>query len=370
MTSFLSFEEVTDPQRLQPFVNRLLIPTEVDEALHQESGVAIGVSGGKDSSALLIVVSALIRTRYPHVEIVALHADTGMEWQQTEPHLRDITNRLGIPLHIVRREKGDLIQRIQQRYEYLQSGGKTDTPMWPDARNRYCTGELKTAPADSWSRQWRPSGIVIHSLGIRAQESHQRARKTACTPRPKITTKTRTGLTWHPILQFSLKEVWQVLGVELHQLKTLQQRVRDFLQAGQGDVFSYIRNAGFYGISVTRWAPPDCPVDAVYWHPRMIYEWVRSIILTCIAVWYRWKSIQDSASKMENGLAMSCHLYYRLKHNPHLNLRSYKETNHTSKTPSPIQHHSNCHFFEYTPMAPLRVNRVELVKRSSGVKFS
>lgn len=247
MFAFLSFEEVIDPQRLQPFLNRLLIPPEIDTALHQGAGVAIGVSGGKDSSALLITLSVLLRTRYHEAEMVALHADTGMEWRQTEPHLRNITNRLGIALHIVRREQGDLIQRIQQRYDYLQSVGKTSTPMWPDARNRFCTSEVKVAPLDSWSRQWRVSGTVIHAVGIRAEESSSRAKKTACVPRPKITTKTRTGLTWHPILNFSLREVWQVLGVELHQLKALQQQVRGFLQAGHApaDVFSYIRDAGF-----------------------------------------------------------------------------------------------------------------------------
>ncbi|MCA1994176.1 MAG: phosphoadenosine phosphosulfate reductase family protein [Coleofasciculus sp. S288] len=245
MFAFLSFEEVIDQQRLQPFLDRLLIPPEINTALHQGASVAIGVSGGKDSSALLITLSSLLRTRYPEAEMVALHADTGMEWRQTEPHLRDITNRLGIALHIVRREQGDLIQRIQQRYDYLQSVGKTSTPMWPDARNRFCTSEVKVAPLDSWSRQWRVSGTVIHAVGIRAEESNSRAKKTACVPRPKITTKTRTGLTWHPILNFSLREVWQVLGVELHQLNALQQQVRGFLQAGQGDVFSYIHDAGF-----------------------------------------------------------------------------------------------------------------------------
>lgn len=129
MLAFLSFEEVIDPQRLQPFLDRLLIPPEIDTALRQGAGVAIGVSGGKDSSALLITLSSLLRTRYPEAEMVALHADTGMEWRQTEPHLRDITSRLGIPFHIVRREQGDLLQRIQQRYDYLQSVGKTSTPM-------------------------------------------------------------------------------------------------------------------------------------------------------------------------------------------------------------------------------------------------
>lgn len=89
------------------------------------------------------------------------------------------------------------------------------------------------------------SGTVIHAVGIRAEESSSRAKKTACVPRPKITTKTRTGLTWHPILNFSLEEVWQVLGVELHQLKALQQQVRAFLQAGQGDVMSYLKEGGW-----------------------------------------------------------------------------------------------------------------------------
>lgn len=207
--------------------------------------MTVGVSGGKDSSALLITMWSLIHARYPNAEMVALHADTGMEWQQTEPHIRDITGRLGVPLHIVRREKGDLIQRIQQRYDYLQSVGKTDTPMWPDARNRFCTGEVKVAPSDSWSRHWRPTGIVIHALGIRAEESHQRARKTVCVPRPKITTKTRIGLTWHPILQFSLKEVWQVLGVELHQLKALQHRVQAAIRDGEKDISRFIADQGW-----------------------------------------------------------------------------------------------------------------------------
>lgn len=194
----------------------------------QEGGhLALSVSGGKDSQVLVRRVLAEPALSPFKERMFVIHADLGRaEWSETPAHVEIIAEEAGLPLVIVRREGGDLYERFEQRERKLEGTGK---PHWPSAAARYCTSDLKRGPINKYLRRY---DRVISVEGIRAQESSARAKKDALVVRKAITTKRlkestadeaiarhlekndkgRLGLTWRPILDFTLEDVWYWLG--------------------------------------------------------------------------------------------------------------------------------------------------------------
>jgi predicted phosphoadenosine phosphosulfate sulfurtransferase len=72
-------------------VRALAVPPEVESALELGAALAISISGGKDSQALLNTLAAWHRERRWPGPILALHADLGRaEWKETPEHVRRI----------------------------------------------------------------------------------------------------------------------------------------------------------------------------------------------------------------------------------------------------------------------------------------
>jgi 3'-phosphoadenosine 5'-phosphosulfate sulfotransferase (PAPS reductase)/FAD synthetase len=97
------------------------------------------------------------------------------EWKQTPAFVSSLCDRYQIDLVVVRREKGDLIARIEERRETLLAQGR-DVPFFPSAAARYCTAEMKTAPIYKYLRR---HSLVINAIGLRAEESRERRKKLA-----------------------------------------------------------------------------------------------------------------------------------------------------------------------------------------------
>jgi 3'-phosphoadenosine 5'-phosphosulfate sulfotransferase (PAPS reductase)/FAD synthetase len=190
------------------------LPTEVDQALRSGAALAISISGGKDSEALL---HRLVREHAQRAEwtgpVFAVHADLGRaEWPQTEDLVAELAARYEIDLHVVRRVKGDLVERWEARAEQLDGTGK---PFWSSSASRYCTSDLKRDPIDKLLRQY---DHVVSAEGIRAEESRARAAKPCFEPRKRIITKSRQALTWRPIHEWTEAEVWVEIGTSLQEL--------------------------------------------------------------------------------------------------------------------------------------------------------
>lgn len=201
---------------------QIAVPTEIHNALERGAALAISISGGKDGQAML---NALMGFWYTHDfpgEVFVIHADLGvMEWPQTSGHVRKLARQAGIPLAVVRRPQGDLLDRWQERMEKLKGTGK---PFWSSAANRYCTSDLKRGPINKHLRQYP---LVISAEGIRAQESKTRAKKPVWEVRSAITTKSREAYTWNPIHHWTLEDVWKACGTSSDDLKRRQQLYRE-----------------------------------------------------------------------------------------------------------------------------------------------
>jgi len=183
----------------------------------------------------------------------AIHADLGRaEWPQTPGHVEAICKKEGIELVVVRREKGDLVQRIEERLNTVSTIDSTRPakPFWPSAQQRYCTSDLKRGPIHKALRRRLPAdALIISALGMRADESHARAKRPALTLDRKLTGQAlrdlppdealahypdagcRLVLNWLPLHGLDEAQVWQALGSSIDELA----RRRRLYAAGQHD---------------------------------------------------------------------------------------------------------------------------------------
>ncbi|MEL6161990.1 MAG: phosphoadenosine phosphosulfate reductase family protein [Cyanobacteria bacterium J06627_32] len=232
------------------------------------AALAISISGGKDSDAMLRHLVALHRAQGWKGELFAITADLGrIEWPGTLEHIQATCNQLNIELVIVRRQKGSMIDRWEERRQTLIKQQSVDAiapefsselsselriqkegdkPFWSSNTARYCTKELKTAEVDRYLRRFKS---VVCAVGIRAEESSNRARKPHYQVRNDITTvalkasrglcareheawaeeaialwkerdcKGRLALTWNAVFDWSIEQVWEALGTTQEDLE-------------------------------------------------------------------------------------------------------------------------------------------------------
>lgn len=146
-------------------------------------------------------------------------------------------------------------KRLRQLSSVIELPKESDKPFWSSAAARFCTKELKENQCDRRLRAVH-SDIVICCVGIRAQESPKRATKPRFSVRSNITTETckppkdcktaeqqeawaieawdifqnlpakirnskkrpRFALTWHPIFDWSIEQVWYACGTSIEEL--------------------------------------------------------------------------------------------------------------------------------------------------------
>ena len=209
-------------------------------ALAAGAVLSVSVSGGKDSQAML---SHLDRLRHRHRwagHAEAVHADLGRaEWPQTPAHVETTTEATGLPLVVVRRDKGDLVDRIEDRLNTVSTidpatadgGSRPAKPFWPSAAQRYCTSDLKRGPIQKHLRTHGKTALVVSAMGMRAAESHARARRPRIAIDAKVSASAyadldpaeavrahlrgplgRLVLSWQPIHDWSEARVWQELS--------------------------------------------------------------------------------------------------------------------------------------------------------------
>ena len=123
----------------------------------------LGLSGGKDSSALAIYM----KDNYPDLDIKYFFTDTGEELKEVYDYLDKLEAYLGKP-----------IARLNQIDE-MRQGSKTQFEKFmhrynnflPSPTARWCTIEMKLKPFEKWVQQFIDSGSnVISYVAIRADE--------------------------------------------------------------------------------------------------------------------------------------------------------------------------------------------------------
>lgn len=199
----------------------------------------INVSGGKDSTALLLLA---IERGTPNLKVV--FADTGNEHPQTYECVRFLEHRLDVPIQWVRasfddeiagkREyvatrwaaKGVPAEKIARAMAVLRPTGNPflDLCLWkgrfPSRMTQFCTAELKKVPINE--QVVRPLLFAGHRViswqGVRAQESPKRALLPMVERQPD-------GPLWayRPILHWTAEEVFAMHhrhGIEPNPLYT------------------------------------------------------------------------------------------------------------------------------------------------------
>lgn len=177
----------------------------------------ISLSGGKDGQAM----STIVRRLVPEEQIVAVHAHLGsaVEHEGILEHIKATTPK-NIPLHVVKNELRDFIEMVLLR------------GMFPSAKYRTCTSDLKTNPIDKFIRAEmaaRGATVGFNCIGLRSEESVPRSGRNPLFVNSRLTLKSgkRTVFDWLPAFHLTTQEVMETIYSDnqkpFHVYKTEQQ---------------------------------------------------------------------------------------------------------------------------------------------------
>ena len=180
--------------------------------LRQFDKIFISVSGGKDSHAMLFLVRDLAdRQGVPREKLLAMYADTGMEWHNAAEHVQTLCKAAGVELVTVYPVR-PMIEQI--KWQFYWHG---ETVGFPRPRCRYCTSRQKAEPMDKLVR--RHSGKLLKVTGERWAESKARSTYSEFVSVPRLNSRDRQVFGWRPMLAFSKADVWTMIrdtGVQRH----------------------------------------------------------------------------------------------------------------------------------------------------------
>lgn len=123
----------------------------------------LGLSGGKDSSALAIYMAQ----NYPHLDIEYFFTDTGEELPEVYEYLDDLEGKLERTITRLDSQR-DFKFFLKQYNNFL-----------PSAQSRWCTVQLKLVPFEKWvEEEYLNNGYEVHSyVAIRSDESYREGLK-------------------------------------------------------------------------------------------------------------------------------------------------------------------------------------------------
>mgnify|MGYP000726946058 CR=1 FL=1 len=102
------------------------VPSEVANVLAADAPVFVGVSGGRDSQALAYRVCAHLDDIGHQGRRFLIHADLGrVDWRDSLPVCERLAQRLGVELIVVRRNAGDMINKLTIQYNRTRQAAIT-----------------------------------------------------------------------------------------------------------------------------------------------------------------------------------------------------------------------------------------------------
>jgi 3'-phosphoadenosine 5'-phosphosulfate sulfotransferase (PAPS reductase)/FAD synthetase len=185
------------------------------DLLASNAPVGIGISGGKDSDVVAHRVLAELQALGHSGPRCLIHSDLGViEHRSSLPRCEQLASQLGLPLVVVRRASGDLIDRWRQRWEsnvarYAALECVKLILPWSTAQWRFCTSELKEAIICRELARRYPGQVILNVTGIRRQESANRRNAPVCKVQARLEYKTlhTRGYTWNPLVDWTLADV-------------------------------------------------------------------------------------------------------------------------------------------------------------------
>lgn len=185
------------------------------DALAAGAPIALGVSGGKDSTACALATMAYLNDMGHTGPRLLIHSDLGrVEWKDSLPTCQRLADYLGLELVVVKRQAGDMMDRWLQRWRNnwaryaLLECVKLVLP-WSTPAMRFCTSELKTDIICRELIRMFPLQTILSVVGIRREESTNRAQAPVCSVQNKLTNKKAgtNGYNWNPLLAWTLNDV-------------------------------------------------------------------------------------------------------------------------------------------------------------------
>ena len=177
------------------------VPPECGTMIRAGALVVINHSGGKDSQAMTILLPRIV----PRDQLVAVHAPLGeVEWPGTVEFIR-ATLPPGMPLILAPVASGkSLLEAIEERGRF------------PSPSVRWCTSSTKRGPIERELRHYlkahpRFGGRLVNAMGMRAEESPARARKTPWRRNDRMSVAGREVFDWLPVFDLSTQDVFRVI---------------------------------------------------------------------------------------------------------------------------------------------------------------
>ncbi len=161
----------------------------------------IGISGGKDSSALLLW--AVHESGIPRDQIRVSFCDTGNEDELTYEHLRlihkDIITPAGIP---------DGLQTLMPELDFFALALRKGR--FPSRVAQFCSIELKIEPTRRWLMdRWNEGFETVVLNGKRIDETDERGRRMAGQPMRGFSDFWGCDV-WMPLMNWSLDDVFAI----------------------------------------------------------------------------------------------------------------------------------------------------------------
>ena len=177
------------------------VPAQCRDMIRRGALVAVNSSGGKDSQSMTILLSKIV----PRDQLVVVHAPlAGADWPGTEQHIR-ATMPASVPLILAPVASGrTLLDAIERRGRF------------PSPSVRWCTSDFKRSPIERELRRYlklhpRFQGMLINAMGMRAEESPARARKSPWKHSERNSKAGRSWFDWLPIFDLTEDQVFGVI---------------------------------------------------------------------------------------------------------------------------------------------------------------
>lgn len=191
-------------------------PEEIIEAARNGAVFVFNTSSGKDSlCAMDAGMRFLDSIGHPRELRHAMHSDLGRtEWRETPETVERQAAFFELPLILVRREKGDLVSMWEQRYA-------DGLPLYDDLRKirlrgpwsgpgaKFCQSGQKRDTFVKNLRHLFPNSTVVNVVGVRRDESRDRAKAKTMAYEERLSTPGRTrGIVWNAIAHWTTPEVF------------------------------------------------------------------------------------------------------------------------------------------------------------------
>ena len=177
----------------------MIAPPAISSLIERGALFVVNHSAGKDSQAMFAAIRGLV----PPEQIIVIHAVLPeVEWDGTVDHIKATIGDSPLVLAHARKTF----------FEMVEHRG-----MFPSPANRQCTSDLKRGPIEREIRRYLAghpefNGLVVNCMGMRAEESHGRAKLETLKLNAGNSKAGREWYDWLPIHALSEGEVFQAIA--------------------------------------------------------------------------------------------------------------------------------------------------------------